>query len=68
MNSVGWIPLTTSPFDQCDPSTLSSIELLGDFSFFSNVVENGVTTNEYIETETLDFFVVFHSCPGGTGC
>jgi hypothetical protein len=68
LQSIGWIPLTTSPFDQCDPETLNSIEILGDFNFFSNVVENGVTTSSYIETATLDFFVVFHSCPGGTGC
>ncbi len=68
LQSIGWIPLTTSPFDQCDPDTLSSIEILGDFNFFSNVVENGVTTSNYLETATLDFFVVFHSCPGGTGC
>lgn len=68
LRSMGWIPLTTSPFDECDPKTLSSIEMLGDFNFYSNVVENGVTTSNYLETATLDFFVVFHSCPGATGC
>jgi hypothetical protein len=68
LQSIGWIPLTTSPFDQCDSRTLSSIEVLGDFNFFRNVFENGVTTSSYLETATLDFFVVFHECPGGTGC
>jgi hypothetical protein len=68
LQSIGSIPLTTSPFDQCDPNSLNSIELLGDFNFFRNVVENGVTTSNYLETATLDFFVVFHQCPGGAGC
>jgi hypothetical protein len=68
LQSIGWIPLTTSPFDECDPRAVTSIELFGDFNFFRNVFENGVTTSSYLETATLDFFVVFHECPGGTGC
>ena len=68
LQSRGWIPLTTSPFDECDPKNLSSIEILGDFDFFSNVFDNGTTTSSYLETATLDFFVVFHECPSGTGC
>ena len=60
LQSRGWIPLTTSPFDECDPKNLSSIEILGDFDFFSNVFDNGTTTSSYLETATLDFFVVFH--------
>ena len=68
MDSSGFKPLVPG-WDQCiKPNEGRSIQILADFDFFRNTVEGTVTTEEYLDTVAMNFFVVFHTCPGGTGC
>jgi hypothetical protein len=54
------------PFDNCTPG--HSLRLTGDYDFSKIVQSNGTVSTEFLSTEAMDFYVVFHLCPGGTGC
>jgi hypothetical protein len=65
IESQNWQQLA-GPFDSCDGG--GSIRLTGDYDFSRITENNGTRTSEFLSTEAMDFYVVFHLCPGGTGC
>jgi hypothetical protein len=63
--SQNWQQLA-APFNSCNGE--GSIRLTGDYDFSRITENNGMRTAELLSTEAMDFYVVFHLCPGGTGC
>jgi hypothetical protein len=57
LSSADWMT-QTPPFDDCGNG--GSNQLVGDFNFSRNTIENGTASSELLQTVFLDFFIVYH--------